>query len=246
MARLSLLTPWSRDGWAAIVSGRSRPCRDDPHSRVWTMITPLLLALRQLGDRAFRGPLLKGLGGAVLVFAGLVVARGLGRRGAGRRLGLAGEGGGGARRLAGPRARGVAVRAGDAGRGRAVPRSGGGGGGAALLSRPAAGARGEPGGAGAVQPAVRVADGGAEPRDLAPGARRPARSARCCCGWCRPSALGHGLFEGVAQRRMGVAEARALAAGAGSARCWASARCWRRSPWCRCSTSSCRCWGRRR
>jgi CysZ protein len=38
------------------------------------MIAPLLLALRQLGDRAFLGPLLKGLGGAVLVFAGLVVA----------------------------------------------------------------------------------------------------------------------------------------------------------------------------
>lgn len=38
------------------------------------MIVPLLLALRQLGDRAFLGPLLKGLGGAVLVFAGLVAA----------------------------------------------------------------------------------------------------------------------------------------------------------------------------
>lgn len=35
------------------------------------MIAPLLLALRQLGDRAFFLPLLKGLGGAVLVFAGL-------------------------------------------------------------------------------------------------------------------------------------------------------------------------------
>jgi CysZ protein len=38
------------------------------------MIAPLLLALRQLGDRAFLLPLLKGLGGAVLVFAGLVAA----------------------------------------------------------------------------------------------------------------------------------------------------------------------------
>jgi CysZ protein len=38
------------------------------------MIAPLLLALRQLGDPAFLGPLLKGLGGAVLVFAGLVAA----------------------------------------------------------------------------------------------------------------------------------------------------------------------------
>jgi len=35
------------------------------------MIAPLLLALRQLGDRVFFVPLLKGLGGAVLVFAGL-------------------------------------------------------------------------------------------------------------------------------------------------------------------------------
>lgn len=38
------------------------------------MIAPLLLALRQLGDRSFLSPLLKGLGGAVLVFAGLVFA----------------------------------------------------------------------------------------------------------------------------------------------------------------------------
>ena len=38
------------------------------------MIAPLLLALRQLGDPAFLGPLLKGLGGAVLVFVGLVAA----------------------------------------------------------------------------------------------------------------------------------------------------------------------------
>jgi len=38
------------------------------------MITPLVLALRQLGDRAFFFPLLKGLGGAVLVFAGLAFA----------------------------------------------------------------------------------------------------------------------------------------------------------------------------
>ena len=38
------------------------------------MIAPLLLALRQLGEPAFLWPLLKGLGGAVLVFAGLVAA----------------------------------------------------------------------------------------------------------------------------------------------------------------------------
>ncbi|MBD0275327.1 MAG: EI24 domain-containing protein [Acetobacteraceae bacterium] len=38
------------------------------------MIVPLVLALRQLGDPAFRAPLFKGLGGAVLVFAGLVAA----------------------------------------------------------------------------------------------------------------------------------------------------------------------------
>ena len=38
------------------------------------MIAPLLLALRQLGDPAFLGPLLKGLGGALLVFAGLAAA----------------------------------------------------------------------------------------------------------------------------------------------------------------------------
>ncbi|MBD0272553.1 MAG: EI24 domain-containing protein [Acetobacteraceae bacterium] len=38
------------------------------------MIAPLLLALRQLGDPAFLMPLLKGLGGAVLVFAGLAAA----------------------------------------------------------------------------------------------------------------------------------------------------------------------------
>ncbi len=38
------------------------------------MIAPLLLALRQLGEPAFLVPLLKGLGGAVLVFAGLVAA----------------------------------------------------------------------------------------------------------------------------------------------------------------------------
>lgn len=38
------------------------------------MIAPFLLALRQLGDPAFLGPLLKGLGGALLVFAGLVAA----------------------------------------------------------------------------------------------------------------------------------------------------------------------------
>ena len=38
------------------------------------MMVPLALALRQLGDRAFLLPLLKGLGGAVLVFAGLVAA----------------------------------------------------------------------------------------------------------------------------------------------------------------------------
>ncbi len=38
------------------------------------MVVPLLLALRQLGDAAFFGPLLKGLGGALLVFAGLVAA----------------------------------------------------------------------------------------------------------------------------------------------------------------------------
>src|SRR5215207_3709366 len=38
------------------------------------MLVPLLLAIRQLGDRSFLAPLLKGLGGAVLVFAGLVAA----------------------------------------------------------------------------------------------------------------------------------------------------------------------------
>ncbi|MBD0272870.1 MAG: EI24 domain-containing protein [Acetobacteraceae bacterium] len=38
------------------------------------MIAPLLLAFRQLGDRAFLWPLLKALGAAVLVFAGLVAA----------------------------------------------------------------------------------------------------------------------------------------------------------------------------
>jgi CysZ protein len=38
------------------------------------MISPLLLAVRQIGDRAFLGPLLKGLAGALLVFAGLVAA----------------------------------------------------------------------------------------------------------------------------------------------------------------------------
>jgi uncharacterized protein involved in cysteine biosynthesis len=38
------------------------------------MIAPLVLALRQLGERAFLTPLLKGLGAAVLVFAGLVAA----------------------------------------------------------------------------------------------------------------------------------------------------------------------------
>lgn len=42
------------------------------------MIAPILLALRQLGDRAFLVPLLKGLGGAALVFAGLVAAGALG------------------------------------------------------------------------------------------------------------------------------------------------------------------------
>lgn len=36
------------------------------------MIAPLVLALRQIGDRAFLGPLLKGLGAALAAFAGLV------------------------------------------------------------------------------------------------------------------------------------------------------------------------------
>ena len=38
------------------------------------MIAPLVLALRQIGDRAFFWPLLKGLGAALLVFVGLVAA----------------------------------------------------------------------------------------------------------------------------------------------------------------------------
>jgi uncharacterized protein involved in cysteine biosynthesis len=38
------------------------------------MIAPLLLALRQIGDPAFRGPLLKSLGASLLVFAGLIAA----------------------------------------------------------------------------------------------------------------------------------------------------------------------------
>ncbi len=60
-------------GGVVVLLLRRRPDRAR-FSAPRTMIAPLLLALRQLGDPSFLGPLLKGLGGAVVVFAGLVAA----------------------------------------------------------------------------------------------------------------------------------------------------------------------------
>ena len=176
------------------------------------MITPLLLALRQLGDPAFRGPLLKGLGGAVLVFAGLVVA---GAWGADALAGGSGWLARAAAALGGLLALGLAVWL-------FVPVMLAV---AGLFLDPVAEAverRFYPG-----LPPARGASLAAQARfNLWFGLRMGALSlATLPLALAVPPVgtvllwlvsafgLGHGLFEGVAQRRMGVAEARALRRG---------------------------------
>lgn len=176
------------------------------------MIVPLFLALRQLGDRAFFWPLLKSLGGAVLVFAGLAAAGAWGAEA------LAG-GEGWVARLAG--ALGgllslvvavwlfVPVTLAVAG----------------LFTDPVAEAverRFYPG-----LPPARGASLAAQARfNLWLGVRLAAMSLAAlpltvalpplgaALFWAISAVgLGHGLFEGVAQRRMGVEEARVLRRG---------------------------------
>lgn len=173
------------------------------------MIAPIVLALRQLGDRAFVWPLLKGLGGAVLVFAGLAVAGAWGAEA------LAGGSGWVARvagALGGLLALVLAVWL-------FVPvmlaLSG-------LFLDPVAETverRFYPG-----LPPARGASLAAQARfNLWLGVRLAAASLvalplsvalpplGAALFWAISAVgLGHGLFEGVAQRRMGVAEARAL------------------------------------
>jgi CysZ protein len=176
------------------------------------MIAPLLLALRQLGDRAFLGPLLKGLGGAVLVFAGLVAAGAWGAEA------LAGGSGWLARiaaALGGLLALGLAVWL-------FVPVMLAV---AGLFLDPVADAverRFYPG-----LPPARGASLAAQARfNLWFGLKLAALSlATLPLAFALPPVgtvllwlvsafgLGHGLFEGVAQRRMGVAEARILRRG---------------------------------
>jgi CysZ protein len=173
------------------------------------MFAPLLLALRQLGDPAFRGPLLKGLGGAVLVFAGLVAA---GAWGADALAGGSGWVAKAAAALGGLLALGLAVWL-------FVPVMLAV---AGLFLDPVAEAverRFYPG-----LPPARGASLAAQARfnlrfGLLMGvlslATLPLALAVPPVGtvvlWLVSAfGLGHGLFEGVAQRRMGVAEARAL------------------------------------
>jgi uncharacterized protein involved in cysteine biosynthesis len=176
------------------------------------MIAPLLLALRQLGDPAFLGPLLKGLGGAVLVFAGLAAA---GAWGAEALAGGSGWLAKAAAALGGLLALGLAVWL-------FVPVmlavSG-------LFLDPVADAverRFYP-----ALPPARGASLAAQVRfNLWFGLKMGALSlaalplllavppAGAALLWLVSAfGLGHGLFEGVAQRRMGVEEARALRRG---------------------------------
>jgi CysZ protein len=176
------------------------------------MIASLLLALRQLGDHAFRGPLLKGLGGAVLVFAGLVVA---GAWGADALAGGSGWVAKAAAALGGLLALGLAVWL-------FVPVMLAV---AGLFLDPVAEAverRFYPG-----LPPARGASLAAQARfNLRFGLRMGVLSlATLPLALAVPPVgtvllwlvsafgLGHGLFEGVAQRRMGIAEARALRRG---------------------------------
>jgi CysZ protein len=173
------------------------------------MIAPLLLALRQLGEPAFLWPLLKGLGGAVLVFLGLVAVGALGAEA------LAGGSGWlakAAAALGGALALGLALWL-------FVPTmlalAG-------LFLDPVAEAverRFYPG-----LPSPRGASLAAQARfNLWLGLRIGALSLAAlpltlaappvgaALLWLVSAVgLGHGLFEGVAQRRMGVREARAL------------------------------------
>jgi uncharacterized protein involved in cysteine biosynthesis len=173
------------------------------------MIAPLFLALRQLGDPAFASPLLKGLGGAVLVFAGLVAA---GAWGAEALAGGSGWLATAAAALGGALALGLAVWL-------FVPVvlavAG-------LFLDPVAEAverRFYPG-----LPPARGASLAAQVRfNLWLGLRLAVLSLAAlplalalppvgaALLWLVSAVgLGHGLFEGVAQRRMGVADARAL------------------------------------
>lgn len=173
------------------------------------MIAPLLLAFRQLGDRAFLGPLLKGLGGAFLVFAGLVVA---GAWGAEALAGGSGWLATAAAALGGLLAVGLAVWL-------FVPVMLAV---AGLFLDPVAEAverRFYPG-----LPPARGASLAAQARfNLWFGLRMGALSLLALpLAFAAPPVaavllwllgavgLGHGLFEGVAQRRMGVEDARAL------------------------------------
>lgn len=173
------------------------------------MIAPLLLALRQLGDPAFLGPLLKGLGGAVLVFAGLVAA---GAWGAEALAGGSGWVARAAAALGGVLALGLAVWL-------FVP---------VMLA--VAGLFLDPVAAAVERrfypelPPARGAGLAAQVNfNLWFGARMAALSlvtlpltlavppVGAALLWLVSAwGLGHGLFEGVAQRRMGVVEARAL------------------------------------
>jgi CysZ protein len=176
------------------------------------MIAPLLLAIRQLGDRAFLGPLLKGLGGAVLVFAGLA---GAGAWGADALAGGSGWVAKTAAALGGLLALGLAVWL-------FVPVMLAV---AGLFLDPVAEAverRFYPG-----LPPARGASLAAQARfNLRFGLRMGVLSlATLPLALAVPPVgtvllwlvsafgLGHGLFEGVAQRRMGIAEARALRRG---------------------------------
>ena len=173
------------------------------------MIAPLLLAFRQLGERAFLVPLLKGLGGAVLVFVGLAAA---GAWGAEALAGGSGWLAKAAAALGGALALGLAVWL-------FVPvmlaLAG-------LFLDPVAEAverRSYPG-----LPPARGASLAAQARfNLWFGLKMGALSLAtlplvlalppvgAALLWLVSAyALGHGLFEGVAQRRVGVKEARAL------------------------------------
>ena len=183
-----------------------------PILRGAAMIAPLLLALRQLGDPAFRAPLLKGVGGAVLVFAGLAVA---GAWGAEALAGGSGWLAKAAAALGGLLALGLAVWL-------FVP---------VMLA--VAGLFLDPV-AEAVErrfypdlPPARGASLAAQARfNLWFGLRMAALSLAAlpltllfpplgaAALWLVSAfGLGHGLFEGVAQRRMGVEQARALRRG---------------------------------
>lgn len=176
------------------------------------MIAPLLLALRQLGDRSFFLPLVKGLGGAVLVFAALVFAGAWGAEalaGGSGWLARAAAALGGLLALVAGVWLFVPVMLAVAG----------------LFLDPVAEAveqRFYPG-----LPLARGAGLAAQARfNLGFGLRMagltlltlPVLLAAPPIGaallWAVSAfALGHGLFEGVAQRRVGVAEARALRRG---------------------------------